>query len=68
MLMEMVQLRWLAPNSTLTSVAWSPKLQYRFITPNVDASGAMCPPGVWSDWIDVPTVIAQASEDGSQGT
>lgn len=32
------------------------RLQYRALLPNVDASGAFCPPGVWSEWRDVPTV------------
>lgn len=49
----MVELRIVIVSSYIT------KLQYRFITPNVDASGALCPPGEWSEWKDVPTISAQ---------
>lgn len=45
----MFELRWVAIGTVR-------HLQYRFVTPNVDASGALCPPGEMSDWIDVPTV------------
>ena len=31
------------------------QLQYRFIQPTVNASGALCP-GDWSEWKEVPTV------------
>ena len=31
-------------------------LQYRHLLMAVDASGAYCPSGLWSDWIDVPEV------------
>ena len=45
----MVEMRWVAVGETR-------HLQYRFVTPNVDASGGFCPPGEWSEWKDVPTV------------
>lgn len=32
------------------------RLQYRELIPSVDASGAFCPPGVLSEWKDVPMV------------
>lgn len=44
----MIELRWI----TLREQRF---LQYRYISPNVDASGALCPPGEWSRWQDVPT-------------
>jgi len=31
-------------------------LQYRHMKIGVDASGALCPNGGWSEWIDVFTV------------
>lgn len=31
-------------------------LQYRYLTPSVDASGCFCPPGEWSTWRDIETV------------
>lgn len=45
----MIELRWVA-------LGKSRHLQYRFVTPNVDASGGFCPPGEWSAWQDVPTI------------
>lgn len=45
----MVELRWIALGKQRL-------LQFRFIIPNVDASGALCPPGAWSEWQDVPVV------------
>lgn len=47
--MTMFEMRWV-------SLGEQRFLQYRFVTPNVDASGALCPPGKMSDWLDVPTV------------
>jgi hypothetical protein len=26
------------------------ELEYRFLVPGVDASGALCPPGEWTEW------------------
>lgn len=51
---KMVELRFVAPDGTAELSAV--RLQYRALLPNVDASGAFCPPGVWSEWRDVPTV------------
>jgi hypothetical protein len=34
-------------------------LQYRYMKIGVDASGALCPNGGWSEWIDVPTVTEE---------
>jgi len=50
----MIELRWVefGPNR---------QLEYRYLTPNVDASGALCPPGEWSDWKIVPTVTGDES-------
>ena len=31
-------------------------LQYRFIQPCVDASGALCPGDKFTEWRDVPTI------------
>ena len=61
----MVELRWVL---TQTAEMAGQKLQYRFITPNVDASGAMCAPGVWSAWSDVPTVIESDLSDNANNT
>ena len=48
----MIELRW---------VDWgiTQELEYRFITPNVDASGALCLPGEMSEWQRVPSVDAR---------
>lgn len=48
----MFELRW---------VDWgvTQELEYRFVTPNVDASGALCPPGEMSEWKRVPGVAAR---------
>ena len=51
---KMVELRFVAPDGTAELSAV--RLQYRALFPNVDASGALCPPGAWSEWRDVPTV------------
>lgn len=50
----MVELRW---------VDWgiSQELEYRYLTPNVDASGGLCPPGEWSEWKRVPAVMGSAA-------
>jgi hypothetical protein len=45
----MMELRWVA-------VGKSRHLQYRFVRPYVDASGAMCPPGEWSEWMTAETI------------
>jgi hypothetical protein len=37
------------------------KLQYRYVQPTVDASGALCP-GEWTDWIDVPMIFIEDKE------
>lgn len=59
-LMEMVQLRYVVPDGTHVPPS-IPRLQYRFVTPSVDSSGALCPPGVWSEWKDVPVVLESAA-------
>jgi hypothetical protein len=38
-------------------------LQYRVLTPCVDASGALCPGGVWGPWIAVPDVLAPDAKE-----
>ena len=47
----MIELRWVVfgPNR---------QLDYRVLTPSVDASGALCPGTGWSDWRTVPTIDA----------
>jgi hypothetical protein len=40
----MIEMRWVVITPT------NRQLEYRFLTPSVDASGALCPPGKWSDW------------------
>lgn len=35
------------------------QLEYRFITPCVDASGCLCPGGTFSDWKVVPIVSGE---------
>lgn len=54
----MIELRWV-------SLGQQRFLQYRYVTPNVDASGALCPPGEMSPWKDVLVVDANdvAMED-----
>jgi hypothetical protein len=37
------------------------RLEYRFVTPNVDASGALCAPGEWSSWKEVPWMDAETA-------
>ena len=32
------------------------QFEYRYQLPSVDASGAFCPPGVWSDWQVAPVI------------
>jgi hypothetical protein len=46
----MVELRWVTAGK---SNRW---LQYRYLTPNVDASGGLCPPGTWSEWVRVEEI------------
>jgi hypothetical protein len=50
----MIELRW---------VDWgiTQELEYRFVTPNVDASGALCPPGEMSEWKRVSGVDARVA-------
>lgn len=45
----MIEIRWVefGPNK---------QLEYRVMTPSVDASGALCPGPGWSDWKVVPTI------------
>ena len=45
----MIEMRWV-------HLGGQKQLQYRYITLNVDASGALCPPGEWSEWKAVPDV------------
>lgn len=35
-------------------------LQYRTLTPCVDASGSLCPGGEWSEWKNVPVMDGNA--------
>lgn len=50
----MLELRWVefGPNR---------QLEYRYLVPAVDASGALCPGGTWSDWQVAPTVSGDAA-------
>lgn len=50
----MIEVRWV-------EFSKNRQLEYRFITPNVDASGGLCPPGEWSNWHVVPTVDADTA-------
>jgi hypothetical protein len=45
----MFEMRWIA-------LGRQRFLQYRFITPCVDASGAFCPGGEFTEWQTVPTI------------
>lgn len=49
----MIEMRYALRPDTNTD---PPRLQYRFIQPCTDASGALCP-GEWTDWRDVPRVV-----------
>lgn len=49
----MIELRWVCWEN-----AGVKRLEYRYVTPNVDASGGFCPPGEWSEWKAVPEVDA----------
>lgn len=53
----MIELRW-----KVWENVGAQYLEYRFITPNVDASGGFCPPGEWSEWLPVPSIVMPASE------
>ena len=46
----MLEMRWVA-------LGRQRYLQFRYVQPCVDASGALCP-GEWTEWQDVPTVDA----------
>ena len=48
----MIELRWVQISDTNT------QLEYRVLTPAVDASGALCPGGEWSGWKNIPTITA----------
>lgn len=48
----MIEIRWV--NITKTNR----QLEFRFITPCVDASGALCPGGEWSNWQVVKSIDA----------
>ena len=58
----MIELRWvyLAANPAHR------QLQYRTLTPNVDASGALCPPGEWSEWKPVGGVLSGDGPDDAK--
>ena len=45
----MIELRWIVfgPNK---------QLEYRILTPSIDASGALCPGTKWTDWKRVPEI------------
>jgi hypothetical protein len=45
----MFEMRWVALGAQRF-------LQYRYITPCVDAGGNLCPSSDWSEWKDVATV------------
>lgn len=57
----MVELRWFSPYT-----AAQPILQYRYMQPCMDASGALCP-GEWSEWRDVPFVRDQPKDVEARG-
>jgi hypothetical protein len=54
----MIELRW---------VDWgiSQELEYRFVTPRVDGSGALCPPGEMSEWKRVTSIDAKLAYPGA---
>ena len=49
----MIELRWTRPAETTTA---PDVLQYRYIQPCIDASGALCP-GEWTEWKPVPVHV-----------
>jgi hypothetical protein len=50
----MFELRWVLPAKTATGHL---QLQYRYHQPVVDVGGNLCP-GDWTEWGNVPTVVA----------
>jgi hypothetical protein len=51
----MVELRWAVKSTTTTEPA---RLEYRYMQPTVDASGALCP-DEWVEWREVPMTVKQ---------
>ena len=49
----MIELRWTRPAETTTA---PDVLQYRYIQPCIDASGALCP-CEWTEWKPVPVHV-----------
>lgn len=59
----MIEMRWLIPERPSQ---WEHrKLQYRVMTPCVDASGALCP-GEWGEWKTAPVVVSTKDFDNDQ--
>lgn len=52
----MFELRWSRPAETTTQ---PDRLEYRYVQPTVDASGALCP-GDWTEWREVPVHVRAA--------
>lgn len=58
----MIEMRYVLRPDTNTD---SPRLQYRFMQPCIDASGALCP-GEWTDWKDVLHVVIASAAEGKR--
>ena len=57
----MIELRWACLATTTTR---DPILQYRVLTPCVDASGGLCPGTDWTPWKTIPRVVVSDAEIG----